>query len=85
MTITKIANIISIDNRDSYSKVILDHLDGLTEEEKGRKVNDLLIISDIVDVGPVFTLLSGGNNLASIIGLLELIKMYILSSEVDYE
>lgn len=76
---------ISIDSRDTYEEAIMAHLDALTEEEKSRRVNDSLIIADVVNVGPTFTLLAGGDNVANIIGLLELIKIYILTSEVDYE
>lgn len=76
-------NIVSLDKRASYEEALNEHLSLLTDEQRESKINDMMIVYS-GDLGGAFSLVEG-ENIQSLIGLLEMIKIYLITSGVDYE
>lgn len=77
-------NVISISKQESYEKILKEHLDSLPDELKNLNVTEMVVIANTKEEGEVFSVLKDFK-LAALVGLLEIVKMYILTSGVDYE
>lgn len=79
----KKSNIVPLNKRMTYIEALHDHIGKLTEEQANLVVDNMIICSSSSG-DPMFSLVLSQSNMLLIMGLLEVIKQFILVEGLEF-
>ncbi len=76
-------NVIQLPGCATYGELLEKHLSDLTDEQKNARIDEMILIRSAED-GLAFYILEG-EDIVHMVGLVELVKTYLLTSQIDVE